>query len=231
MMAAGCSAKDDSLEKSGSAVKETYSENGIENSSDAFSSEEVKKLLSVGDYEGATNLLSPYVEEENKEAIDLLEYVVNEKKIYATINRVYNFAYTITEEITVNYYEPLEGEKEVIIAQAPQENYSDYAIMQDDIIKSDNDGAVEKNLINKYLKSGKIIEKKFDVPRVVNLLTSIPQIGMPKEIVENCAWPGYKADKKETITAEGSIEVWTYRKSLEGVKVTFTDGRVSEIVK
>jgi hypothetical protein len=234
MLVAGCSSKDDSLEKSDSTVKETYSESDTENSSDAFSSEEVKRLLTVGDYEGATNLLSTYVEEENKEAIELLEYVVNEKKIYPTIERAYSPTYTIAEEITVNFYEPLEGEKEVIIADVPHENFSEYAIMQDGSIKSDNGGpevTEERKLISKYLKDGKIIEKKFDVPRVVNLLTSIPQIGMPKEIVENCAWPGYKADKKETITAEGSIEVWTYRKSLEGVKVTFTDGRVSEIVK
>jgi hypothetical protein len=230
-MMAGCSSKDDSLDKSGSTVKETYTENDTDNSSDVFSSEEVKKLLSVGDYERAKNILSPFVEEENKEAIELLEYVENEKKIYSTIKKVYNPAYTRAEEITVNYYEALEGEKEVIIVGAPQRKFVDYAIMQDDIIKSDNDGTEEKNLINKYLKSGKIIEKKFDVPRVVHLFISIPEIGMPKEIVEECAWPGHKAEKKETITAEGSIEVWTYYYGLEGKKVTFTDGRVSEIVK
>jgi hypothetical protein len=205
MMAAGCSAKDDSLEKSGSAVKETYSENGIENSLDAFSSEEVKKLLSVGDYEGAKNLLSPFVEEENEEAIDLLEYVINEKKIYSTIERAYSPTYTIANEITANFYEPLEGEKEVIIAEEPQENYSDYAIMQDGSIKGDRKKEV-MTLINKYLKSGKIIEKKFDVPRVVNLLTSIPEIGMPKEIVENCAWPGIKLKRKRLLQQKDRLK-------------------------
>jgi hypothetical protein len=235
---AGCSSRSEKPSNNGSDIQTTESINIINEDKDIVDiSEDVYQLLSLGDFEGATSLLSPYVKKEDKEAKELLEYVLNEKKLYTAILKVFNPKYTLADEITANFYEPTDGEQLVIIVEAPESEVIEYMIQRDnDFAIGDKNPRDEKEkeafeTSIRYLNEGKIIEKKFDLSRVVHLFTSEPQIGMPKEIVENSTWPGHKAEKKETVTAEGSTEVWTYGYDFVGKKVIFTDGRVSEIVK